>query len=79
VEAIAILKEVAPKLKDSEEQKALELIRDHSVTDNTKGHALGWMAEQDWQATVDLMTEYLGLKDAPSLDRIYTNDFLPQE
>jgi len=47
-------------------------------TKNTEGKPLGWMAQEDWQQTIDLLHQYGGLETVKPLDAYYTNDFLPQ-
>ena len=47
-------------------------------TSHTKGKPLGWMSEQDWEATLDFLASYLGLSPRLPLDRYYSNEFLPK-
>jgi NitT/TauT family transport system substrate-binding protein len=77
--AIALLKEASPKIKVAEELKVVALVKAHIATEHTQGKPLGWMAAEDWQASVDLMSQYLDLKNAPALDQIYTNEFVAQQ
>jgi NitT/TauT family transport system substrate-binding protein len=57
--------------------RQLVLSYDAMETPNNKGKPFGWMAEQDWTSTADLLTKYGGLTRKQPLDRYYTNEFLP--
>jgi NitT/TauT family transport system substrate-binding protein len=46
-------------------------------TKETKGKPLGWSPAAEWVKTVKLMEQYTGLKNAPGLSAIYTNNFVP--
>jgi NitT/TauT family transport system substrate-binding protein len=46
-------------------------------TPNSKGRPIGWMAEADWQKTIDTLTRYGGLTKTLPLEEYYTNDFVP--
>ncbi len=47
------------------------------ATANTQGKPPGWMAEADWQQTIDLLLEYGALDQPIAPGQLYTNDFLP--
>jgi NitT/TauT family transport system substrate-binding protein len=44
---------------------------------STKGKPMGWMAKSDWVETVSLLKKYAGVKGDVKIDRLYTNDLLP--
>jgi NitT/TauT family transport system substrate-binding protein len=45
---------------------------------NSVGHPIGWMAEEDWRGTIDMLKSFMGLKgDAPISD-YYTNEFIAE-
>jgi NitT/TauT family transport system substrate-binding protein len=46
-------------------------------TINSEGQPLGWMAPEDWQATVLLLTDYGGLQSDVPVRDFYTNEFIP--
>jgi len=48
-------------------------------TANSKGHPLGWMAEADWQATINTLRSYMGLTSATPISDYYTNEFIPEQ
>lgn len=45
-------------------------------TPNTRGKPLGWMATEDWRATLDIMTKYTGLEKAEAPGTYFTNEFV---
>ncbi|MEO1018692.1 MAG: ABC transporter substrate-binding protein [Pseudomonadota bacterium] len=44
----------------------------------SEGHGLGYGAAEDWERTVELLTEYRGLETNRAASDFYTNDFLPE-
>jgi NitT/TauT family transport system substrate-binding protein len=44
---------------------------------STKGMPYGAMTSAEWQDTIAKMQEYLGLKNAPRAEDLFTNDFVP--
>ena len=49
------------------------------VTPTTKDKPLGWMAAEDWVATVDTLKKYGGLTSDLNPSQLYTNEFVPTE
>lgn len=49
------------------------------TTANTEGKPFGTMAEADWEDTQQLLIDYAGLPEKVELDRLYTNQYLPNE
>jgi NitT/TauT family transport system substrate-binding protein len=47
------------------------------VTPNTAGKPLGWMADQDWESTVQVLKEYGGVTTPLDAKKLYTNEFVP--
>ena len=45
-------------------------------TRSTKGKEFGFMAEEDWRTTQDLLLKYGGLGKQVALEKLYTNKFL---
>jgi NitT/TauT family transport system substrate-binding protein len=56
--------------------RQLELSFPSLETPATKDKPFGFMAEEDWTATQDLLVEYGGLSSKVPLDRLFTNDFV---
>jgi NitT/TauT family transport system substrate-binding protein len=49
------------------------------VTPSTKNKPLGWMASEDWVATVQTLKNYAGVAVALDPSQLYTNEFVPTE
>lgn len=45
-------------------------------TPKSEGKPLGWMAPEDWQQTISILTKYGGLKPV-AIDQYFTNEFIP--
>lgn len=45
----------------------------------TEGKPIGWMADEDWTRTLDLLYETGGIDNRPANEDVYTNDFVPTE
>jgi NitT/TauT family transport system substrate-binding protein len=43
----------------------------------TEGHRIGWMADEDWNYTLDLLHETEATSRRLSNDEVYTNEFVP--
>lgn len=57
-------------------RRQLELTFPCLETRNTNGKPLGFMAEQDWRETQDLLLKYGGLPRAVELSKLYTNQLV---
>lgn len=57
-------------------RRQLELTFPTLETGNTKGKPPGFMAEQDWRATQDLLLKYGGLSKSVELSKLFTNELL---
>lgn len=57
--------------------RQLVLSYDAMQTPNNAGKPFGWMAEQDWTSTAEILTKYGNLTRKLPLDRYYTNEYLP--
>jgi NitT/TauT family transport system substrate-binding protein len=66
--------EVDPKLAEYGLENSLTLFR----TANTKDKPLGWMADKDWDATIEFLSTYMGLAPKMPLEHYYTNEFIPK-
>ena len=49
------------------------------VTPTTRNKPLGWMAAEDWNATVDTLKKYGGVTGELNPSQLYTNEFVPAE
>ena len=49
------------------------------VTPTTRKKPLGWMAAEDWSATVDTLRKYGGVTSDLNPTQLYTNEFVPTE
>ncbi|MFG3594690.1 ABC transporter substrate-binding protein [Bradyrhizobium sp. RDI18] len=57
-------------------RRQLDLTFPSLGTRNTKGTPLGFMADQDWRETQELLLKYGGLSRAVELSKLYTNDLV---
>ncbi|MEA2883280.1 MAG: NitT/TauT family transport system substrate-binding protein [Bradyrhizobium sp.] len=49
------------------------------VTPTTKNRPLGWMAPEDWNATVETLKRFAGVTTDLDPSQLYTNEFVPTE
>lgn len=49
------------------------------VTEATANKPLGWMPEQDWKSTVEVLKAYGGVTTPLEAAELYTNEFVPTE
>jgi NitT/TauT family transport system substrate-binding protein len=57
---------------------AQPVLKESAVHESTKGMPYGSMSEVMWQDTIDKMTAYLGLENAPAAADLFTNEFVPE-
>lgn len=76
-EAVDALMEAFPESNREIIENQLELSLELLHTINTEGETLGFMAPEDWQATIDLLADYGGLRNTVPVRDFYTNDFIP--
>jgi len=77
-EAIDALLKKFPDAKKNIVTRQFELTIPLLHTESTKGRPTGFIAEQDINATLDILTKFGGLKSRPSPADVFTNDFLPK-
>jgi len=58
--------------------RQLQLSPELYATAHTQGKPFGYMAREDWDETQGLLVKYGGLPKAVPVERLYTNDYLPQ-
>jgi NitT/TauT family transport system substrate-binding protein len=66
-----------PQIDRSESLETLSLFPPYLHTDNSRGRPFGWMAQQDWEKTLDIMRKYFEFTASVNLDKMYTNEFVP--
>jgi NitT/TauT family transport system substrate-binding protein len=76
-EAVDALMAAFPEANREIIENQLELSLELIHTANSEGQTLGWMAPEDWQATIDLLVDYGGLQNDVPVRDYYTNDFIP--
>ena len=57
----------------------LQATLDMMMSESTTGHPHGWMSEDDWNYTLDLLYETGGLDERPANEDVFTNEFIPVE
>jgi len=48
-------------------------------SENTEGQPIGWMADEDWNNTLDLLFESGAIEDRPDNADVFTNEFVPMD
>jgi NitT/TauT family transport system substrate-binding protein len=76
-ELVASVKKFSPTVDPAVTLREAELSWQTWVTPATAGKALGWMADADWQATIDVLKQYGGVTGPLEAAQVYTNDFVP--
>jgi len=76
-ETVAIVQKFSSTVDPAVAKRELELSWQTWVTPTTAGQPLGWMSEQDWQATIDILHQYGGVSTPLEPRQVYTNDFVP--
>jgi NitT/TauT family transport system substrate-binding protein len=76
-ELVASVTTFSPTVDPAVTRREAELSWQTWVTPATADKALGWMAEKDWQATVDVLKQYGGVTGPLAAEQLYTNDYVP--
>jgi NitT/TauT family transport system substrate-binding protein len=76
-ELVAAVKDFSPTVDDAVVRREAELSWQTWITPNTAGRPLGWMAEKDWEQTVEVLKAYGGVTTPLEPSQLYTNDFVP--
>ena len=76
-ELVAAVKKFSPTVDPAITLREAELSWQTWVTPNTDGKPLGWMAEKDWEQTVEVLKAYGGVTTPLEASQLYTNDFVP--
>lgn len=56
----------------------MELSWNTWVTPGTAGKPLGWMSEDEWKSTVEVVKTYGGVSEDIELSKVFTNDYVPE-
>jgi NitT/TauT family transport system substrate-binding protein len=81
-EAMEAVKARSEELASQPQEVLLEQVKETLAmmhSEATQGKPTGWMAEEDWTRTLDLLFETGGIETRPANDVVYTNDFVPAE
>jgi NitT/TauT family transport system substrate-binding protein len=81
-EAVAAVSKRSDALASQPKEVLLEQVKmtlDFMYSPNNKGKPIGWMAEQDWNATIDQLFETKAIEKRLPNDTFYTNEFVPQQ
>jgi NitT/TauT family transport system substrate-binding protein len=76
-EMIAIAKKYSPAIEPAIARREAEMSWQTWVSPNTVGKPFGWMAEEDWQETVEVLKQYGGVTTPLEAQQLYTNEFVP--
>ncbi len=76
-EIAAIVKKFSETTVPAISLREAELSFNTWVTPNTAGKPLGWMSDQDWQQTVEVLKQYGGVTTPIEAAQLYTNEFVP--
>lgn len=76
-EAFGIVREVVPEMTD-EDAPVQRQVLDVSI-ELWKSDSLGVTSQEDWQATMDVMTETGLLEEPVEIEKVYTNQFVEGE
>jgi NitT/TauT family transport system substrate-binding protein len=76
-EMAAIVKKFSETAVPAISRREAELSFNTWVTPSTAGRPLGWMADQDWQKTVEVLKQYGGVTTQLEASQLYTNEFVP--
>lgn len=80
-EAVAIalrLSGASPERRASVKLQWVDTIG-HLHTRNSEGKPIGWMSRKDWENSLDVLRKTGRLSEAISLDRVYTDEFIPAD
>ncbi len=74
-EAIAIMLKQNPTMDREVARAELDIVKDLTITEETKRHGIGWFNEKTLQTSVDWVAEVFKV-EKPPLASIYTKEFL---
>lgn len=77
-DAARTLRDYLETAEDAVTMREMELSWEIWVTEPTRGRPLGWMSEEEWDATIEVLMAYGGLEEAIDPARVFTNEFVPE-
>lgn len=77
-EAAEILLEYSPEFQTEVALREMEISWDTWVPPSTSGQPLGWTAEEDWIAMLEILATSGGVENPPAPDDVFTNEFIPE-
>jgi NitT/TauT family transport system substrate-binding protein len=76
-ELVAAVQKFSPTVDAAITRREAELSWQTWITPATAGQPLGWMAEKDWEQTVEVLKQYGGVDTPLDPATLFTNDFVP--
>jgi NitT/TauT family transport system substrate-binding protein len=76
-EMIAIARKYSPAIEPAIARREAEMSWQSWISPNTAGKPFGWMAEKDWEETVEVLKQYGGVTTPLAAQQLYTNEFVP--
>ena len=67
--------DMLPERRD-EATQALDGVLPRLESPNTAGKKIGWMSEEDWQITIDILADAGELESSITTEDVYTNEFV---
>jgi NitT/TauT family transport system substrate-binding protein len=75
--AVEMLRKYLPSIDPAIARREMDFSWRTWVTPNTKGKALGWASDVDWNETVSVLKQYGGVNTPLDASALFTNDFVP--
>jgi NitT/TauT family transport system substrate-binding protein len=75
--AVEAVVKARPSIDRSIVTAELIALAEFQHTERTKDRPFGWMAKEDWIQTHELLTKFFDLSGPVDIDRLYTNEFIP--
>jgi NitT/TauT family transport system substrate-binding protein len=76
-EAVAAVRKYSPTADPAIIKREFEVSWKTWVTPNTRGKPLGWEADANWAATIEVLKRYGGVTVPLTTSQLYTNEFVP--
>lgn len=77
-EAIDILKSAVPEIDKQSYRQNLDLVMDLFASETYVENGLGFIGEERMCQTVDIVSTYIEMPEAPECSEVYTNEYLPE-
>ncbi len=76
-EAAKILVSYVPAINPVAAKVGIEAAAERLWTEEALQHGIGYMTDAKWNELQETLMKYMNLKEKSSVDKLYTNDFLP--